>query len=61
MLVTGGIDGREYISSTEIQVTRTKAWEIKEPYPHSVSQLTGATINNIIFMTGKDMENTNYL
>ena len=42
------------ISSTEIQVTRSSAWKQAKPYPLTAWGLRGATINNVVFMTGQD-------
>lgn len=51
LLVTGGWSG-EYVSTTEIQVTRDSQWKEVAPYPFGVNRLVGATINNTIYMTG---------
>ena len=56
-MVTGGKDddGAEgYLSSTEIQLTRTSEWKEAKSYPLAVIGLRGATIGNTVFMTGKD-------
>ena len=56
--MTGGLgdghDGVKYLSSTEIQVTRSSEWKTVQPYPLAVSGLAGATINNVVFMTGQN-------
>ena len=51
LLVTAGVDTL-WLSSTEIQVTRSSAWQQVAQYPLSVEGLRGATLNNIIYMTG---------
>ena len=48
LLVVGGYD----IRSTELQVTRSSPWKEVAPYPLAVSGLSGATMGNIVFMTG---------
>ena len=53
LLVTGGWNGA-YVSTTEVQVTRDSQWQEVAPYPFGVNRLVGATINNIIYMTGGD-------
>ena len=56
LLVTAGYDyddGDKHLSSTEIQLTRTSEWKEVEPYPLSVDGLRGATIDNVVFMTGQ--------
>ena len=53
LLVTAGWDGDNYLSSTEIQLTRTSEWKKVQPYPLSVQGLRGATINNVVYMTGQ--------
>ena len=53
-MVTGG-DSRldqKIVRSTEIQRTRSSSWEIVAEYPIAVKGLSGATINNIIYMSG---------
>ena len=52
-MVTSGYDGDNYLSSTEIQLTRTSEWKQVQPYPVAVDGLTGATIGNIVYMTGQ--------
>ena len=54
LLVVGGQDGRNILTSTEIQVTRASAWKEVQPYPLAVRGLSGATINNVVYMTGQD-------
>ena len=51
--MTAGFDGNKRISSTEIQVTRISKWKQVQSYPLSVYDLSGATINNVVFMTGQ--------
>ena len=50
--------GNKWISSTEIQVTRISKWKKLQPYPLSVYDLTVATINNVVYMTGQDCQLT---
>ena len=52
LLVTGGRDGYTNPSTTEIQVSRSSEWKQVQSYPLHVSGLSGATINNIVYMTG---------
>ena len=52
LLVTAGYDGDFEISSTEILEMGASDWKEVAPYPMSVSGLAGATINNIVYMTG---------
>ena len=54
LLVAGGWDGSNSLSSTELQVTRGSAWKEVAPYPLAVYGLRGATINNLVYMTGQD-------
>ena len=54
LLVTAGYDdGDNYLSSTEVQLTRTSQWKEVQPYPLSVDDLRGATIDNTVYMTGQ--------
>ena len=46
-------DGDNYLSSTEIQLTRTSQWKEVQSYPVSVFGLRGATIDNVVYMTGQ--------
>ena len=41
------------LTSTEIQLTRVSPWRVAEPYPLSVSGLRGATVDNVVYMTGR--------
>ena len=42
------------MSSTEIQLTRSSEWKEVQSYPHSAVGLKGATLNNVVYMTGQD-------
>ena len=55
--MTGGYDGISHLSSTEIQLTRSSAWKQAESYPLTVYTLSGATINNVVYMTGQESPN----
>ena len=44
--------GGLWFGSTEIQRTRSSSWEVVAEYPIAVKGLSGATINNIIYMSG---------
>ena len=50
--------GFKYLSSTEIQLTRTSEWKTVQPYPLSVEGLRGATIKNVVYMTGQKLSPT---
>ena len=54
LLVTGGYNDIDYfLSATEVQITRFSPWKEAAHYPLAVTGLRGATINNVVFMTGK--------
>ena len=53
LLVTAGYDDNlTHIKSTEVQLTRSSSWQVVEDYPLALGGLRGATINNIVYMTG---------
>ena len=62
--MTGGYYKKGYeekfLSSTEIQVTRSSEWKEVESYPLSGWGLKGAKINNEVYMTGQN-SNLTYL
>ena len=52
LLVTAGYDNSELLRSTEVQETRSSSWREVSDYPLAVTGLKGATVNNIVYMTG---------
>ena len=58
LLVTGGFDGHTAQSTTEVLRSRTSAWEYGPLLPAFLSQLAGANLNGIVYVSGgKDREN----
>ena len=54
LLVAGGSDGNlDKLSSTEIMVTLPGKWRSVGPLPAAVVGLRGATLDNMVFMTGE--------
>ena len=53
LLVAGGWDGDNYLSSTEILVTLAGVWRTVGRLPTAVSGLRGATLDNTVYMTGE--------
>ena len=52
-LVAGGYDaGYNPLSSTELLVESSDAWTMSTPLPRAVDGLRGATLGNIVYMTG---------
>ena len=51
-LVSGGLVGINYLSSTELLVETASAWILTGELPSPRSGLRGATIDNKVFMTG---------
>ena len=51
-LVTGGWDGNDYLSSTELLVETSDAWAFSGRLPTPRYGLRGANINGRILMTG---------
>ena len=56
MLVTGGYGASDRLSSTELMVGTASAWVFTGELPSPLYGLRGATIDNMVFMTG----NSNY-
>ena len=52
MLVTGGYDGSAPLSSTELMVGTASAWVFTGELPSPRDGLRGATIDNMVLMTG---------
>ena len=52
MLVTGGWSGSDYLSSTELMVGTAPAWVFTGELPSPRDGLRGATIDNMVLMTG---------
>ena len=52
MLVTGGHTGGDYLSSTELLVGTAPAWVFTGELPSPRFGLRGATIDNMVLMTG---------
>ena len=52
-MVTGGENNYDYLTNTEIQISRFSAWREVASYPHYAVGLKGATINNVVYMTGE--------
>lgn len=51
--MTAGWNGNDaYVRTTEVQLTRLSSWKVVAEYPLAVSWPKGATINNVIYMTG---------
>ena len=58
LLVTGGYNTVDhFLSATEVQITRFSPWKEAAHYPLAVTGLRGATINNVVFMTGMKVSN----
>ena len=53
LLVAGGWDGGNKLSSTEILVTLAGEWRTVGPLPTAVSYLCGATLDNTVYMLGE--------
>ena len=53
MLVTGGYDGSDRLSSTELLVENAPAWVFTGELPSPRSALRGSNIENKIVMTGR--------
>ena len=51
-LVTGGIGGGDYLSSTEVLVDGTTAWMSARELPVAMFGLRGVSFDNNIFVTG---------
>ena len=52
-LVAGGYDkSRNALSSTELLVEDSDAWTMSTPLPRAVDGLRGATLGNIVYLTG---------
>jgi len=62
LLVTGGSDGRDSLSSTELLQDGSSSWTYTGGLPTRRYGLRGANINNKVLMTGgqKDYGRTNY-
>ena len=52
MLVTGGSTGTDRLSSTELMVGTASAWVFTGELPSPRSGVQGATIDNMVLMTG---------
>ena len=52
MLVTGGYSGSGYLSSTELMLGTAPAWVFTGELPSPRFGLRGATIDNMVLMTG---------
>ena len=52
--MTGGLDGYNTIlDTTEVLSSLTaRKWTLKAPLPYKMHSMSGATIDNVIFMTG---------
>ena len=53
LLVAGGYDGGNILSSTEILVTLAGVWRTVGPLPTAVDGLSGATLDNTVYMLGE--------
>ena len=51
-LVTGGLNGNDYLSSTEILTDSGDSWTRAGPLPSPLTGLRGLNLDNTIFMTG---------
>ena len=51
-LVSGGYDGSNYLSSTELLVETASAWILTGELPSPRTKLRGANIDNKVLMTG---------
>ena len=54
-MVTGGWDGSVSLSSTEIYLESTSTWSIAAALPSGRSGLSAATLDNSVFVFGKDI------
>ena len=53
LLVTGGMNGNDYLSSTEILHHGQHKWHTAAELPHSLTGLRGINLDNKILMTGR--------
>ena len=53
LLVAGGWDGYNRLSSTEILVTLAGGWRTVGRLPSAVTALRGATLDNTVYMLGE--------
>ena len=54
LLVTGGWDGSDYFSSTEIYLESTSTWSYAAALPSSRYGISAATLDNSVFVFGKN-------
>lgn len=52
LLVAGGSDGRDYLSSTELLARDATSWEKASPLPRALHGLRGVTAGGLLYMTG---------
>ena len=52
LLVAGGDGAGNPLSSTELMVEGSDAWTMSTPLPRAVRGVRGATLGNIVYMTG---------
>ena len=55
LLVAGGMDSPydDPISSTEVLTSDSPAWTMATPLPRAVWGVSGVTVYNILYLTGK--------
>ena len=51
-LVTGGMNGNDYLASTEVLTDTGDSWITAGSLPSPLTGLRGLNLNNKIFMTG---------
>merc|ERR1719430_3012103 len=51
-LVTGGYDGADYLSSTEILPTSSSTWVLANALPKKMCCMKGLSLDGILYMTG---------
>ena len=51
-LVTGGWDGSNYLSSTELLTSSTSSWTMANNLPRSMAGVRGVTLGGVLYMTG---------
>ena len=51
-LVTGGYDGYDRLSSTELLTSSTSSWTMANNLPRSMSGVRGVTLGGVLYMTG---------